>query len=420
MKHKIIGAARGRGANRAKAVAGLFLLTSTLLVTYVGPAGATGATTHTGGGSIAPHCGDTLSGPGTAITYTLSASVDCTSHYLTPTNGLIIGADNVTLNLNGHSVIGASVANGGDEAGILIDGVDGATITDNSQPKGNAVTGFDAGVAIVNGAANNTVENLTIVGNVGLDGDYGEGVHVNGSSANIIQNNKLSENGPYAGISLSNNSDGNTVQGNTIAANTVTHQDIAIRLESWDAVSPCPDNNVVDNNVIAGNTLDGISILNGKACNATGNTLSNNKISGHARDGIRLNARLFLDLGVAGECRGAAGTQVYGNVTVGNAGAGIRATACVGNSYIHDNTSLDNNPDVAPAVVNSPLLPPHGDLHDNNVDCTPSRPGTGGVNKWGGDDPATTAVEADNVHVTEYAAPGSAATIPLVDYVCVK
>lgn len=406
----------------------LFLLSSTLLVTYVEPAGATGATTHTGGGSIAPHCGDTLSGPGTPITYTLTANVDCTeqAHVLAPTNGLVIGANNVTLDLAGYKILGATIrnraphpANGGDEAGILISGRTGVTVTDsNTDPqRSNAVTGFDAGIAIVNGGGN-TVEKVNVVGNVG-DGDYGEGVHVNGSSTNTIRNNKFSENGPYSAISLSNNSDGNTVQGNTIAANTVTHQDIAIRLESWDAASPCPDNNVVDNNVIVGNTLDGISILNGKACNATGNTLSNNKISGHARDGIRLNARLFLDLGVAGECRGAAGTQVYGNVTVGNAGAGIRATACVGNSHIHDNTSLDNNPDVAPAVVNSPLLPPHGDLHDNNVNCTPLYPGTGGVNKWG-DDPATAAVEADNLHITEYAAPGSAATIPLVDYVCVK
>lgn len=352
-----------------------------------------------------------------SATHTLHSDVGpCTGTAIHMSNGS-------TLDLNGYRIVGANnIKNAVDgDVGIKFGGVTGATVTDsNTDPqRSNAVTGFDAGIAIVNGAGN-TVEKVNVAGNVGLDGDHGEGVHVNGSSTNTVRNNKFSENGPYSAISLSNNSDGNTVQGNTIAANTVTHQDIAIRLESWDAASPCPDNNVVDNNVIVGNTLDGISILNGKACNATGNTLSNNKISGHARDGIRLNARLFLDLGLTGECRGAAGTQVYGNVTVGNAGAGIRATACVGNSYIHDNTSVDNNPDVAPAVVNSPLLPPHGDLHDNNPDCTPSRPGTGGVNKWGGDDPSTTAVEADNVHVTEYAPPGSAATIPFVDYVCVK
>lgn len=381
MKHKIIGAARGRGANRAKAVAGLFLLTSTLLVTYVGPAGATGATTHTGGGSIAPHCGDTLSGPGTAITYTLSASVDCTSHYLTPTNGLIIGADNVTLNLNGHSVIGASVANGGDEAGILIDGVDGATITDSPRPNTDAITGFDAGVVIIEGC-NNTVENLNIAGNVGVDGDYGEGVQVRNArctslaTGNKVRNNSIVGNGPYAGITLLWDSDYNTVEGNNIGADAATIQDIGIRLEQ--DVTPVPSNcttvpdvvgarttdeNLVKGNTVNGSAIDGISILGGH-CDAILNTIEANTVSENPLNGIRLNNRVKQ-------------TTVKDNKVLNNGGAGIKLTLNATGNTIHDNVALGNNPVVGGPVV-SPLAPPHGDLHDANPPLDPP----GCANNW--------------------------------------
>lgn len=367
----------------------LAVLGAALLMPLVGMAGPAEAS-HVA-------CGDTI--PANTTT-TLDSDVGpCSGH------GIIM-SDGAILDLNGHRVFGPTVAGGGDEAGILFDNVQNAKVTDSSATNvggtwlsTNAVTLFDAGIAMVNGSSGNTVERVNVVGNVGVDGDFGEGIHVRNSDDNTLSGNNVSGNGPYGAVTFIDDSDGNDLVGSAIAGNVVTHQDIAVRLEvSFLPAAGCPDNNVIDGNKIVGNALDGVSILNGPACDSTGNQITDNQISGHARDGIRLNARLFGGI----NCYGAEATEVHGNNTSGNGGSGIKATSCVQNSDISGNTSLGNNPAVPPVAPVSPLAPPHGDLHDGNVNC--------GSNSW-----------SSNTHVTEYAAPGSAtAALNPLDYLCIN
>jgi len=327
----------------------------------------------THGGNV--HCGDSISG-----TVILSGDVTnpdgtpCTGNGVTLTSG-------ATLNLNGHRILGATIAAGGDEAGILINGASGATVTDTVRPNTNAVTGFDAGVVIIEGC-DNTVENVNIVGNVGLDGDYGEGVQVRNarctslSGGNKIRNNSIVGNGPYAGLTLLWDSDYNTVEGNNIGASDATHQDIGIRLEQ--DVTPVPsscttvpdvlgarttDNNLVEANTVNGSAIDGISVLGGH-CDAVGNVLDGNTVSENGLNGIRLNNKVTS-------------THVHRNTVLNNGGAGIKATLNATGNHIHDNVALGNNPVVGGPTV-SPLAPPHGDLHEANLPLDPP----GCANTW--------------------------------------
>lgn len=394
-----------------KIVRGLAALTLPASAMFVGTADAH----HPGAGT---GCGQLVT-----ANLTLTHNVgSCAGH------GLVVNADNITINLNGWEIQGDVSANansGADEAGILISGRTGVVVTDSpvagTAGPGNKVTGFDAGVAIVGGSGN-TVKNLNIEGNVGTDGPtMGEGIHVRDTTGNFIQENRLLANGPYSGITLFENADANYVGtdsagtanlGNTIDATAVTNQDIGIRLESAsDGTIECTDNNKVNFNVITGTVLDGISILNGR-CLSSGNEIGHNKVTASGRDGIRLNARIIAGFGANGRV-GASTTNVHDNEVNGNGGSGIKLTAQALDNDITGNTALGNNPDVAvPPMTVSPLAPPHGDLHDSNVDC-----GGPGVlkNIWTG----------NTLHVTEYAPLGSALVTPpsaggVPDYVCIS
>ncbi|MGH3656094.1 MAG: right-handed parallel beta-helix repeat-containing protein [Micromonosporaceae bacterium] len=264
-------------------------------------------------------CGDTI----TAST-TLSADVGpC------PSGGIIIGADNITLNLNGHRIFGTPAQTDG--AGVLLDGRTGVTV------KNGTVESFDGGIAIDGGSAN-TVKDMVVQDNVGsLVTDYGEGIGIFVSDDNVLKNNTVRRNGPYAGIGLykftvtgsaGTTTDGNLVQANTVADNNsvptsvTSNQDDGIRLE------PGVTNNTVSSNTVTGSGLDGIAVF----FQATGNTVSGNTVSGNGNhlfthrkgDGIVV----FL---------AANNTTVSDNTICGNAANGLRVDSA--NNTVSSNTA---------------------------------------------------------------------------------
>lgn len=395
------GPTKGGGGSRAKGCAG-----GVRSYAYAAPA-QTASQPPTSATTGPLDCGSALAAN---TAYTLDTDIGPCSG-----NGIEM-ADGATLDLNGHRVFGPTVAAGLDEAGILFNDVQGATVTDSTATNvdgtwvsTNAVTLFDAGIAMINGSSNNTVEKLNIVGNFGVDGDYGEGIHVRDSDFNTLSANTVVANGPLAGISLLDDSDSNVVASNIVNANTMATptligpgvmsdpQAIGIRLEvSLNVGAGCPDQNSIIANAVRGNPLDAISVMNGPACDSTANLISANALSGNGRDGIRLNARLF-----GSTCYGAEATVVTANTVTDSGGGGIKATNCVHNSSIDNNVVLLSNPLVPPIAPVTENAPPHGDVHDGNVNC--------GSNQW-----------AENVHVTEYAAPGSATALIPLDYLCVE
>jgi parallel beta-helix repeat protein len=120
-------------------------------------------------------------------------------------NGLVIGADDITLDLNGHTVDGRSGAPTGDHFGILLDGHTGVTVT------GGSVTGFQVGVLVVEGRD----DRLT---RLDIQGSTDKAIVLAGSRRNAVTNNRLHDNADAA-IGLFQNSDRNRVSRNDLLRN---------------------------------------------------------------------------------------------------------------------------------------------------------------------------------------------------------
>ena len=244
--------------------------------------------------------------------------------------GLVIGADNVTLDLGGHTVMGK--ARSGDGVGVSIVGHSGVTVTDGT------VEAFDAGVQIMGGGGN-TVTALTAKGNVGVvhfnsKFGVGDGIEIDLSSDNTVSGDTVLLNGPFSGISVvgdasnpSLSSSGNVITDNQVTGNSVPHnginEDDGIRVEGPNATGT-----MVQGNTVSGNGLDGIAVF---ADQLTGfpnddTTVSSNTVQGngfHSQadrpgDGIVL-------FGAPGNpsVGGADFTTVDGNTVDGNASNGI-------------------------------------------------------------------------------------------------
>ncbi len=191
------------------------------------------------------------------------------------TAGIVIGADNVTLNLNGHKVSGIGAGQGTTQ-GIVGSGVSGATVENGT------VTGFDTGVYFEFGSGE-TITKMNAHDNIGsLDGNgiFGEGIQLFQVTNSTISNNQVIHNGTFAGIDVFDAS-GITITGNVVTDNNIlesmsTHgggngimQDIGI----WVVFLSLPTtSNVVSTNSVTGSGLDGIQISRF----ANGNTVTRN------------------------------------------------------------------------------------------------------------------------------------------------
>lgn len=272
-------------------------------------------------------------------------------------DGLVIAADGITLDLNGHTVSGrvAKV----EQSGILFKGVSGSTV------KNGTVTGFDAGVNI-EGGSGNTVRGVTARDNVnhsvvsGNDWpcELGDGITVAESRNNRILNNTVTGNGPYSGISIVFNSDANTVAGNNVYENDIPNvqpdgttapcgapfarpnQDIGIRIEG-----PGADANVVGNARFNEGTRADPNFVD-----YDGNTVADNQLYGITIHGYVCNPR-------EGDPPGANNTQniIRSNTVTGNGFAGpnefgdgiaILSQGPVGTVCVsHTNSILSNTSD---------------------------------------------------------------------------
>lgn len=207
-----------------------------------------------------------------------------------PGDGIIIGADNVTLDLNGHTVLGAPPEGTpvGSTAGIKVDAVSGARV------RNGTVTGFGRGVFLLL-RGRSTVEDLVVRGNqtIGIamisfenvirrnvvQGNGTEGVVVGGGTGNLIESNVIHGNGG-TGFFLdrggpNTRSGGTTVRGNSIAANgmhgvvlsgltggaSVVSNNIAQNGGNGVVIGDLATSHLVQGNHIVGNLADGVLIV---------------------------------------------------------------------------------------------------------------------------------------------------------------
>ena len=277
-------------------------LPATAMVVGAGPASAAHVT-----------CGQTI-----LVSTTLDGDVGPCAQ------GLVIGANNVTLNLGGFTLRGTAAQ--GEGPGVLVAGRTGVTVTNGT------ITQFDTGVAI-EGGSGNTVTRTYLLGNRGT-GDYGEGVLLFNSTGNTVSFNKIENNGPYGGISLLV-ADGNLVENNELINNNMAFNNTSgIRLENIGQQSS--DGNTIRRNVVQGSGLDGIQLFAG----SDNNTISTNYVIGNNREGITAFAGSTGNL--------IEGNQVFNNGFGPIAGNGIYIRSAAGvfpapaNNIIRANTSRGN------------------------------------------------------------------------------
>ena len=264
-------------------------------------------------------CGDTI----TADTTLDRDLTDC------PSNGIVIGADGITLDLNGHTISGdGKPVNRCPrrqfcDTGVLSDGHRGVTVRNGS------LHGFGQGV-FVGGAPNNRLVGLSssrnqffgfVIANSartvirdssGFDNPRPDGdglgvfmshdlrivhnsfrhngqlcIHIEGSTKNLVKGNLLSRNGDM-GIFLE--ADGNQVRGNR-----------SVRDGTGIIVGPGSRNVIAGNRISSGG--EGIAIEKGR-----GNVVVRNVVARTRKSGIRL--------GIGAPPIGSTKTLVRGNLVV--------------------------------------------------------------------------------------------------------
>jgi parallel beta-helix repeat protein len=270
-------------------------------LTFIVISAVAAATALGGAPAQAAHlgCGDTITADATLD----GDLVNC------PNLGIVIGADDITLDLNGHRIDGDGAPATGCrprrelcDVGVANGGHDGVTVTNGSVrefdtgvlvggARGNRVLGISSsrnrffGI-VLGGAARSVVRNSSGSDNPGPDGDgigvFGShhlrildnsfrrnalGMHVEDSSDLLIRGNVFSGN---PGPAILMQADRNQVRGNRCLRNNA-------------CIIVAPGNR----NVIAGNRLfrdrDGIAIEKGR-----GNVVARNVVVGVRTSGIRL------------------------------------------------------------------------------------------------------------------------------------
>ncbi|MCA1674035.1 MAG: right-handed parallel beta-helix repeat-containing protein [Actinobacteria bacterium] len=378
------------------------VLAVALMVPIVGFVGASPA--H----AVVPPCGSTI----TQDT-TLTGDMTC------PGDGLFVGAPNITLDLNGHTITGPG-PNVRPSPNQIYSGVNilfgrtGVTVTNGTiraftigaTTQVNANGNEFSFLRLVNngqgmltqfnpstGAAsnNNVIHDNTIEASTGANGPavwlQGDGHTFH---TNTVRNNQNS------GLTVTG--DGNTVSGNDITANTF----LGVELRGGSASTA--DRNSIVNNRIWANEATGIAV-NGDENRVSGNTLAgnrgnginvggpsaprrwvNNRIQSNSLSGTGRPDQQFPSIGLFA----AQSTHVVGNRIVGTGrGAGIFASGNSGGSVIATN-QLTGNTDginVSPGATSTTLQGNQSAQNtDDGIDVdSPSTTLVGNLGAYNGD-----------------------------------
>ena len=201
-------------------------------------------------------------------------------------DGLVIGADGVSLSLGGHVVDGLGASSPFGSSGIdNSGGFDDVRIFNGTVREfrtgvelvgthGNVVRGLsvhdnqDSGIFVDGFASLDSFENRVVANNVS-DARFGAGIQLRGSMRNAIRRNHLSGNGGD-GLAVTFSSRSNSVTGNSIADN---HANGIQLIES-------SGDNEVKRNGVAGNALSGIAVFGSSANQIVANDLEANAGAG--------------------------------------------------------------------------------------------------------------------------------------------
>jgi parallel beta-helix repeat protein len=173
-------------------------------------------------------------------------------------DALVIGADDVTLNLAGHTISGPG-AYATPFAGVRVAQQSGVTIENGT------ITGFQTAV-VLDESTESLITKLTVHHN-------DQGINLAGGGGHVVEKNNVYANGRDA-IRLGLSS------GNQVSKNTVTGNVFGI------GVADFSSNNVVDKNNLSGNRDFAIALFSG----ASNNRVEKNDVVSTTGHGIQVNA----------------------------------------------------------------------------------------------------------------------------------
>ncbi len=225
--------------------------------------------------AAAPGCGSVI----TMDTVLTSDVGPCNS------DGLRIGASNVTLDLNGHTISGVPGLTG-EGVGVVVRGKRGVVV------KNGTIRDFDTGVLLRRSkmklTTNTKVVNLAVLSN-GLPqpsaAELGNGIALFGANNNLIEGNTVSGN-IAAGISAEE-ATGNTIRGNRVNENgRMDQQNCLVQLGLGIRLLTLASGNTIVDNEVSRNTSNGVNL----SFDDTRNLIHRNTINGNQANGLRTSA----------------------------------------------------------------------------------------------------------------------------------
>jgi parallel beta-helix repeat protein len=261
-------------------------------------------------------------------------------------DGLVVGGDGITIDLNGHRIAGTGIGAG----------INNGAGHDDLRVKDGSIRGFTTGVHVVQ-ASDIRLRKLALSGNgdagILLAGSYGrvvkindsDGIFIVGSHNRVTQNtagshidygifvkgshndiNRNAATGPEAGVAVTGSS--NQIEMNTVAGNSQSLQQGGIVLfgDGLGGQLDVSHSNRIADNTVSHGALDGIAVF------ASGTLLFGNTTTANGDDGIEVafppsqwppwppiigtnSSRDNADLGIEAE---AGVTDGGGNVATGN------------------------------------------------------------------------------------------------------
>jgi parallel beta-helix repeat protein len=277
---------------------------------------------------------------GATITRDTTLKADLTN---CPGDGLVIGADNITLDLNGHTIDGTVAQSSTcDEppfgnAGIKLGGHDGLTIEDGTvQQFVHGIAGGGEGEGVADSDFHRLVLRDNRVSGLSLGSDQRLNNH------NRIVDNEAYGNGCSAGIFL------NSADGNYVARNRLHDNDGGIGI-------CCSSDNLVEDNVAAHNRDTGIAVYFGRHSH---NVLRDNTVydnadgifvgfqEGTSQDDVIADNHSYGNSNAAIGFEDAAGNQVTGN-RLDHSGFGVLVFGDANTIARNRVTDIANCPDPA-------------------------------------------------------------------------
>jgi parallel beta-helix repeat protein len=254
--------------------------------------------------------------------------------------GLIIGADNITLDLNGHTLTGLCTPTCGGPDGVRVNGHSGVTIMNGY------ITGFLFGIRLI-GASDNLIDHV-----VTTDNAFNGISLFSGSDSNLVTHCDSSNNTNF-GIIMTNGSDDNVVQHcaligngtgvfvgggptggpsfrNHIAQNRSRDNRQGIHLRN-------ADENLIERNVVAANDL-GILISEG----ADRNVVQHNIVNHSGRDGLLVDLAIMPGFTEPDDNQFVR-NRLHGNGTSGDPGARDISDHTTGDGALGTRNAYDGN-----------------------------------------------------------------------------